>query len=92
MNIFDRVPTPENETHVQVLQNGQNRFVARMELLMEHRSEEVLHAYRGLAAERRELERKLAACRTTLESITHDMGASQAIHNLCAETLELTKP
>lgn len=39
-----------------------------------------------------DLERKLAACRTTLESITHDMGASQTIHNLCAETLELTKP
>ncbi len=37
-------------------------------------------------------ERLLAACRIALESITHDMGASPQIHQLCVETLELTAP
>ena len=40
----------------------------------------------------RDLERLLTACRSALESITHDMGASPQIHQLCVETLELTAP
>lgn len=40
----------------------------------------------------RALQAKLAAARIALESITHDMGASQSIHDLCATTLNLTKP
>ena len=53
-----------------------------------------LHHFGGVVdiSVSQDLERKLAACRTTLESITHDMGASQQIHDVCAETLELTKP
>lgn len=35
---------------------------------------------------------KLTLARTALESITHDMGAGQNIHNLCAETLTATAP
>lgn len=38
----------------------------------------------------RDLECCLSIARTALKSITHDMGASQNIHKLCAETLEAT--
>lgn len=40
----------------------------------------------------RDLERRLHLARTALESITHDMGASQMIHALCAQTLKLIEP
>lgn len=39
-----------------------------------------------------DLERRLTIAREALESITHDMGASQNIHNLCARTLTQTAP
>jgi hypothetical protein len=40
----------------------------------------------------RDLLAKLDMARTALESITHDMGASQNIHDLCALTLRQTQP
>lgn len=40
----------------------------------------------------RDLQAKLDTARTALESITHDMGASQNIHDLCTLTLLQTKP
>lgn len=39
-----------------------------------------------------DLKRRLTVAREALESITHDMGASQNIHNLCARTLTQTAP
>ena len=40
----------------------------------------------------KKLHAQLAVMRGALESITHDMGASQNIHNLCARTLTAPKP
>lgn len=40
----------------------------------------------------RDLERRLTIARTALEAITHDMHASQMIHDLRIQTLKLTAP
>jgi len=39
-----------------------------------------------------DLERRLTVAREALDSITHDMGATPAIHQLCTESLTQTAP